>query len=242
MLESTAVQASDLLGRSRVSRAEALAQRLESEIVENAVPPGSRLGTKDDLRRRFGVAVATVNEAVRMLETRGLVHARPGPGGGVFVAPAAARRNSSRLLLGFKWSSAEAEDCARVRHRLDPLVCHDAARHRTAADLRALHRLLREMEKAVGDHNAYLERDWALHRRLARISTNAPLKSIYFTLLDFQEQALHSSPPEEFDRAGNLELHRALVDAIESRDAAALDEALQRHLAAALSASARSGS
>ena len=47
---------------------------------------GERLATKDDLRKRFRVAVATVNEAMRRLETRGLIEARPGPGGGVFVA------------------------------------------------------------------------------------------------------------------------------------------------------------
>lgn len=228
----------DLLERSRISRAEALAQSLESEILESAYTPGTRLGTKEELRRRFGVAVATVNEAVRMLETRGLIQARPGPGGGVFVSPAGARVHSSRLLLGFKWSSAEAEDCARVRHALDPIVCEDAARRRSAEDLRALRRLLDQMEKAVDDHIEYLRRDWALHRRLALISPNAPLKSVYFTLLDFQEQALESSPPGEFDRRGNLALHRMLIDAVDSRDPKALSDALRRHVAAALSASA----
>lgn len=50
-------QEGDALGRSRVSRAEALAQRLETEITTRALPPGERLGTKGELRRRFGVAV-----------------------------------------------------------------------------------------------------------------------------------------------------------------------------------------
>src|ERR671933_1664313 len=76
---------------SRVPRAEAVARDLEAEIFGGRLTPGDRLGTKDDLRRRFRVAVATVNEAVRLLETRGLVEARPGPGGGVFVAASSAR-------------------------------------------------------------------------------------------------------------------------------------------------------
>jgi len=65
----------------RVSRAEAVARQLESEIL-GGLEPGVRIGTKEDLRVRFGVAVATVNEAVRLLEMRGLIEARPGPGGG----------------------------------------------------------------------------------------------------------------------------------------------------------------
>ena len=70
---------------ARVSRAELVARELEREIVDDR-QAGERLGTKDDLRKRFGVAVATVNEAVRLLETRGLIEAQPGPGGGVFVS------------------------------------------------------------------------------------------------------------------------------------------------------------
>ncbi len=62
---------------ARVSRAELVARELEREIVDDR-QAGERLGSKDDLRKRFGVAVATVNEAVRLLETRGLIEARPG--------------------------------------------------------------------------------------------------------------------------------------------------------------------
>ena len=51
----------------RVSRAELVARELEREIVDER-QPGERLGTKEDLRKQFGVAVATVNEAVRLLE------------------------------------------------------------------------------------------------------------------------------------------------------------------------------
>src|SRR4051794_41433642 len=75
----------------RVPRAEAVARDLEAEILGGRLAPGARIGTKDDLRHRFGVAVATVNEAVRLLETRGLIEARPGPGGGAFVAASSVR-------------------------------------------------------------------------------------------------------------------------------------------------------
>ena len=52
----------------RISRAEELSRRLEQEIVDNGLPAGERLGTKEDIRNRFGYAVATVNEALRLLD------------------------------------------------------------------------------------------------------------------------------------------------------------------------------
>ena len=63
---------------ARVSRAELVARELEREIADG-LKAGERLGTKDDLRKRFRVAVATLNEALRLLEMRGLIEARPDP-------------------------------------------------------------------------------------------------------------------------------------------------------------------
>ena len=51
----------------------ALAQTIEARIVQEGLPAGTRLGTKSELREEFGVASTTVNEALRLLETRGLV-------------------------------------------------------------------------------------------------------------------------------------------------------------------------
>src|ERR1700760_1560693 len=106
---------------ARVSRAELVARELEREITDER-EPGERLGTKEDLRKRFGVAVATLNEAVRLLEMRGLIEARPGPGGGVFVSRAGLRVALSLLVLGLKTESTPNEECPEVRDALEPLV------------------------------------------------------------------------------------------------------------------------
>src|SRR3954467_4617463 len=127
-----AVDPSGLLA-SRVPRAEAVARDLEAQILGGGLAPRERLGTKEDLRQRFGVAVATVNEAVRLLETRGLIEARPGPGGGVFVANSSVRVALKRGNLEATWGAARVDDCLAVRNGLEPLVCREAARHRTAA-------------------------------------------------------------------------------------------------------------
>jgi DNA-binding FadR family transcriptional regulator len=216
---------------SRVPRAEAVARDLEHEILGGGFAPGERLGTKDDLRQRFGVAVATVNEAVRLLEMRGLIEARPGPGGGVFVANSSVRVALKRGGMQAMWGSARYADCLAVRNVLEPIVCRHAATHLTDGDARALRKILADMERHTADLPEYFALSWALHRRIARLCRNAPAHSIYLTMLDFLEDGLRAGDPRGFDVAADLEAHRELVDAIEAGPGQRLEAAIERHAA-----------
>jgi GntR family transcriptional repressor for pyruvate dehydrogenase complex len=225
---SSAAQTSRLAA-SRVSRAEAVARDVEAEILGEGIPPGERLGTKEELRQRFGVAVATVNEAVRLLETRGLIEARPGPGGGVFVARSSVRVALKRDGLDGSWGTAGFADCLAVRNGLEPLVCREAARHHADEDIHALEKILAAMERHADEPRAYLELNWALHRRIAKLCRNAPLHSIYLTLIDFLEDGLSLGALQEFDGHADVEVHRQLVAAIDEGPGPRLEAAIERH-------------
>jgi DNA-binding FadR family transcriptional regulator len=162
---------------------------------------------------------------------RGLIEARPGPGGGVFVANSSVRVALKRSGLQATWGAARFADCLAVRNGLEGLVCRDAAAHRTAEDVAALREILVAMERVGGDPDAYFELNWALHRRIANSCRNAPLHSIYLTLLDFLEDGLHPRDLREFDPATDVAVHRELVDAIEAGPGPRLDAAVERHLA-----------
>jgi DNA-binding FadR family transcriptional regulator len=218
-----------ILRSSRLSRAEALAREIEAEISAGVLATGDRLGTKDDVRLRFSVAVATVNEAVKLLETRGLVEARPGPGGGVFVASPASRLRSGPMFLGFEWAEASVADYQEVRGALEPILYAYAAQHRTAADIRALRSILASMSAHLDEPRAYARYDTAFHRRIASLTPNAPLRSMYVTLLDFFENDLAGTGLPDAVHPGSIDVHRQLVDAIEQGEAPGLERAVRRH-------------
>jgi len=213
---------------ARVSRAELVARELEREIA-GGLEPGRRLGTKDDLRRRFGVAVATVNEAVRLLETRGLIEARPGPGGGVFVARPAARVAMSHVVLGFTSGCTSYEECLEVRDALEPLIDNHAARHHRASDIRELKRIVKSMQASVDDPAAFFKCNWALHRRIAELCRNVPLRSMYLALVDFLEFSIDRAEFSGFDGVAMVAVHRDLVEAIDAGEGPQLDAAIEAH-------------
>jgi DNA-binding FadR family transcriptional regulator len=207
-----------------------MARELEDQISSGTLTTGDRLGTKEDLRQHFNVAVATVNEAIKLLDTRGLVEVRSGPGGGVFVAAPGARMRQGPLIMGFKWAEATVADYQEVRTALEPLVVQHAARHHSNADLRALNQIVDRMEAHLGDPAAYVRLNTAFHRRVAKLSPNPPLRSLYVTLLDFFEHAQQQIEhlPESIDPR-NIGVHRQLLAAIESGDARELTAAMKRH-------------
>jgi DNA-binding FadR family transcriptional regulator len=214
----------------RISRAEELSRRLEQEIVDNGLTAGERLGTKEEIRNRFGYAVATVNEALRLLETRGLIEARPGPGGGMFVAAPSSRVRLNHLVLGFKADDAPFEDCLEVRNALEPLVCREASLHCRPADAKALRGIVTRMRKQTANPAAFLRLNWDLHRRMAKMGTNAPLKTLYLTLLDFVDDGLADVTGDEFfDAETNLAVHEELVEAVIGRDPKRLAKAIEEH-------------
>jgi len=214
----------------RTSRSETVGHAVEQLIRDRQLQPGQRLGTKEELRGEFRVAVATFNEALRMLESRGVVDLRPGPGGGVFVAHPPALVRLGHKMLSLDREALNVAGGLAVRNALEPLVAADALKYHTAADVADLRRLLAEMRRCT-DPTEYLLANWALHRRMAQISRNPLLVELYLGLLDLAEEHLRGvrqvdprSPVPE-----GMTVHSALVEAIAAGDRAGVAGALRGH-------------
>lgn len=201
--------------RTTASRAEVAAERIAAMVTD--AEPGARLGTKEELRATCGVSVGTFNETLRLLQSRGLVTVRPGPGGGLFAAEQSPMRrlgNSVLALDTHQADGARAEEARRIRDALGPLLVEDALWHASPADVSALREGLADLAKAVqeSDPAAFAAADHRLRTRLAAISPNMLLRSLYATLLPLAEPDSVEQLRDRYDH------HAALIDAIENRD------------------------
>jgi DNA-binding FadR family transcriptional regulator len=216
-----------------VSRAAVLADQIEAAIVDGAIPAGSRLGTKEDLRRQYDVAYGTLNEALRILQQRGYVTSRTGPGGGLFASAPNPTLRLSHLILGFH-EGGTLGDCAVVREALEGPLALDAARSRTPADVRDLEAIVARMGATSDDPHRYLLENWQLHRRIAQICRNRVLGNLYGTLLDANEAELRGTTPTPLfasDVQHNLDVHRQLVAAIAAGSEEQARRAVRAHQA-----------
>jgi DNA-binding FadR family transcriptional regulator len=204
-------------------RAEGAADRIAALVARTE--PGARLGTKDELRLLCQVSVGTFNEALRLLQSRGLVTVRPGPGGGLFAAEQSPMVRLGNTVLALDSGQTDVADAIRIRDALDPLLIEDALWHGSPADIAELRRDLAAMAEAVAaeDPRAFVHANWHLHARIAAISPNPLLRSLYSSLLDvIESHTLTVLPVGEqplLEYLGERHaLHAELVDALEQRD------------------------
>ncbi len=109
------------------NRSEQAAERIAT--LATGLDPGARLGTKEELRTLCGVSVGTFNETLRLLQARGVVTVRPGPGGGLFAATPSPMVRLGNSVLALDSQQTDVADAVRVRDALDPLLVQDALWH-----------------------------------------------------------------------------------------------------------------
>jgi DNA-binding FadR family transcriptional regulator len=216
------------------TRPERAARRI-ADLVR-AAEPGTRLGTKAELREACGVSVGTFNEALRLAQARGLIAVRPGPGGGLFAAEQSPLVRLGNAVLTLDSDETAVVDAIRIRDALDPLVIADAARHSSPADVDGYRTQLAAMSAARDQVEpvAFMAANWRLHELIAAVNPSPVLRAIYTALLDVIRShaigvgvATDQAPDEVL--AARLRVHADLVDAIVDGDLDRLRRAIAEH-------------
>lgn len=218
------------LGSPRASLAQELADQIAAMTA--TAEPDTHLGTKAQLRAQWGVAAATLNEALRLLQARGVVRLRTGPSGGVFVATPEPLVRIGQALVSAHGNPTSIVDAVALRDALDPLTVLEASRYRTTNDIRTLREQLDRMNEAIPDDTAFALEIWEFHRMIVRIGRNEMLREISLGLLEIlasntQIVVPGSKTPEM--KLRRVLVHEQLVDAIESGDPARCSAASRNH-------------
>ncbi|WP_306322069.1 MULTISPECIES: FadR/GntR family transcriptional regulator [unclassified Streptomyces] len=217
----------------RRTRAEQLAADLDARIRSLGLRAGDPVGTLDSLREETSYAYSTVSEAVRILRDRGVLHIRPGRGGGLFVADRGPVVRLRHTLLDVRDEPETVADAIELRDHLEVLVDLGAARCRTEDDVVELRALLEGLREAP-DWDAFMRANWALHERIAAICPNRMASAVYAGTLGHLNSSASSRLADDEEtsrryRAERYQAHEDLVEAIAAGDEGAVRAAVARH-------------
>ncbi|PRY10523.1 GntR family transcriptional regulator [Kineococcus rhizosphaerae] len=198
-------------GNGVVSRR--IAERLRELILDGHLQPGQRI-VQDELAAEFGTSRLPVREALRILESSGLVRLRSSSGAWVTSM------------------DTEAFDIAyKIRERIEPLALAESVPHLTDDDVVRLE----ELQAAIEDNDdveVFLRLDRELHWLTYSRSTSAELTLLaerYWDTTQFYRRAFAMLAGQDRRWVINAE-HRLLIDAVRRRDAESAEHVLAGHI------------
>jgi DNA-binding FadR family transcriptional regulator len=221
-----------LFNRVSVGRiSEIIVEQIRLLMRQGQLKPGDRLPPERDLCERFGVSRVTVREALRMLESSGLVEIRVGARGGAFVTAPSSDRVGEGLADLLTLSVISAPDVTEVRKILEagivPLVCERA----TEEDLADLEAICQRSEAALAAGDYSMDMSLEFHIRVAQATHNPAIvmliESFRGPILMSLQQAHEAAP--EMGGLGTRE-HEQFIEAVRRRDVDTASKIMREHL------------
>lgn len=211
--------------RPRTISAE-VAASLERHIADD-LAPGDKLPPERELCATLQVSRATLREALRALEYRGLIERRPGRGTVVRRPPEPA------LALDFTPFADPGPDelaqVAELRRLVEPHVAALAAQRATDLDLAQLDDILRESHAGLTAEES-LRLDVEFHRRLAVATGNPLLVGVCEAMNNLVHEVRLRSHLAREGRRNSIEGHQRLYAALAAGDPESARLAMHAHL------------
>lgn len=179
-----------------------VAEQIEERILGGALAPGARLPAERELVRQFAVGRSTIREALRVLQSSGLIRSRPGDPLGAEVLGVSPDNLSQALTRLTRSHLSGLAELVQFRMLLDAESYRLAARLHTEDDLARLAALADRMEACVpSDPHAFSQADADFHRVVAEASGNALLalcaRAVHDAVVEAIETQLRGETTED---------------------------------------------
>jgi GntR family transcriptional repressor for pyruvate dehydrogenase complex len=151
-----------------------IVEQIEDAIASGELKPGERLPSERELVAQFGASRPTVREALRVLESSGVVRSRPGDPNGPEILPFSPSGLAKQMTRLARVEQMSIADLVSFRMILDGSANMLAARLRSEDELAAIEKTIAVMETAIEEgYDRFSEADVAFHDAVALASRNA---------------------------------------------------------------------
>lgn len=210
------------------SKASRLSLRIQDWIDREQFDPGTRLGTKPDLMAEHNVSSGTLNEALRLLQSRGYVEVKTGPGGGVFVARMVDRVRLSTSLLSVQDEPSQLDSCFHVQDALQEAVCIEAALACGPAERVRIQEAVDRLT-STDEPGELLQRIWDLDKEIAQTGNSAVLSSVYSMIIDTIRASVQRWPRGGTVSSSTVAVHVRMAEAVMANDIDAARACAKEH-------------
>jgi len=221
--------------------ADLVAARLRRQIVRGELNEGEELPPEPQLLKILGVGRPALREALRMLESEGLIRVRRGSKGGATVHLPNRRIAARSAGLLLQVAGATLEDVYETRLLLEPVAARMVAEKGTKRAHAALRKAYEDEAAVLTRPAAFGHMSAAFHHKLVELAGLKTLGLIADLLADitdrFTVDSLRTSAdPDDVLRAQIRRAYRAhghLVELVEAKDGDGAERYWREHMEAA---------
>jgi len=209
-----------------------LVSQIQDAILDGKLKPGDKLPPQRELVEKFQTSRASLREALRVLEHKGLIEVKLGINGGAVVKDMNTEQITEDLSLLMQHQKISFDQLAEFREGVEGCIAALAAKQARKKDINWLKKLLAKAQKHIeawdSEWKDFLQVDLEIHIALAEISGNP----VYFAVI----RMVHENMLEKLffkDEQSLKENYQALcdiVDAIEHGDADRARSLVQDHI------------
>jgi len=192
-----------VIPRPRIS--DQIGDELKRLILRGDLKRGVKLPTEEQLAGQLKVSKVSVREALRNLETEGLIEKRRGVHGGSFVAHPGSEKMGEWVVNYFRVGMITPEELVDFRQTLEPALIALAVERRTDKDLEAIKAIIDEIDQGVRRGKASTPKAVEFHRLIGEACHNRLISMVMDALVKVFEEILAKVPLTLDDAKYDLE-------------------------------------
>lgn len=213
---------------TKIRASEDVMNQIAALITGGTLKKGDQLPSERELSETCKVSRATVREAIRSLESRGLIETRQG--NGTYVLVSGDRVGVSQLAAGLMTEKDELFDIFEIRKIIEPSIAQLAAKYANSKDIAELEAILARQRQEVAAGKYAVETDTSFHLTLAQIGKNRVLSRLVQAIVELMSNMRGEYLSSASRAPKSLQGHEKILDAIRREDCAAARHAMIDHL------------
>jgi GntR family transcriptional repressor for pyruvate dehydrogenase complex len=207
---------------------ESVVSQLQQLVTEGKLQPGDKLPSERELCRMFQVGRSSVRDAIRHLQTLGVVRSRHG--GGTIVQDLAPESIVTPLATMLTRRRMLVEELMDVRAIVEPPLAERAARNASPEDLARLRAIVQRQQQRLRAGDLSVDEDAEFHAIIAQAAGNRVMLSVLDVLMNLLSETRARALQGRARSVRSVSAHGKILRALERGDPAAAEKAMREHV------------
>jgi DNA-binding FadR family transcriptional regulator len=201
---------------------------LKQAILDGYFKPGDKFPPEVEIAQKYNVSKVSAREALRELETEGLIQKKRGVFGGSFVVEPGSEKMVDVVTNSYLFGGVSSRDLAEFRRVLEPGLAKLAAQKRTDEDLARMDVCIREIALSIDAGHPDQTKALSFHRLIADACHNPFISGLMEALINVFQRVLAKTPDIESAKK-DITYNQRFYQCIKNRDGKTAETVMAEH-------------